>query len=357
MFNSTFNESVGSDGTDKVSLCVISGVLAGVLSFISVSANTIVLIVLYKDPLGCFRKPIAVFIAVLALVDLITGAVVSANHVKGEVSCALGQQPSRPKNGSFASIAAIFTLNAGNYILLALSIERLVAVAYPFYYRHSASLKKTAACVTAILCYSLLFCLLQLTRLPVGIYFMVQVHLNISFPLVAVFIVNILICCILKRRRLRANSMSSEVSDTFNAAKENGRGYEREKEFAITAILIVVLFVLSLIPYYVMIQIEEYCPRCVSARWFIVFRKLSLPLLFVSAAVNPFIYSLRLSQCRRSFRIIFCCLVTSEEQSNGLTRQGTTLTDADNPSLGQADDSSQRERTDTNENLAFDTKL
>ena len=340
-------------------VCAASATLSTVLAFCSVLANTILLIVIYKDPLRCFRKPIGVFVTVLALLDFITGAAVSIHFIKVEISCALHRPTTPPKYGQLATIVSFFALNARNYTLLALSIERLLAVACPFYYRRSASLKKTVACTVAITCYSFLFSLLQLADVPESIYIPIELHLNISFPLAVVIIANIVTWHLLKQHRLRTSSMTSEASEGAPTRDIGGRaGYEREtREFAFTAIVIAVFFAISLIPFYVMFQVEGYCSGCKAAWWFIVCKKISLPLLFVSSAANPFIYIMRLSQCRRSCRIALCCLVSRGKDFDVELKRDTSARSYEvNPSAGSSKAAS-RETGQNNDGLSLDTEL
>lgn len=285
-----------------LTICICSATMAGILSLLAMVANGVLLYVMYKDPIHCFRKPISVLIAALAANDFLTGSVISGLHIRNEISCET-QVDRTTITASFESIISLFAINNGTFLVVGLSVERLIAVAVPFYYRATASGRKTLACAICIVAYSLAFCLLQFTGIPRGIYDMLQVHLNMTFPLVAVLIFNFALLRVLRRYRRRACSMSSDVSD--NSFSANEKRFDIDKQFASTAILIVLFLFISHLPYYLMTLIEVHCSHCAGV-WLVSCRRISLPFLFINAACNPFTYTFRIRQCRRSLKLLFC---------------------------------------------------
>ena len=285
-----------------LAICICSAAMAGILSMLAMVANGVLLYVMYKDPLRCFRKPISVLIAALAVHDFLTGCVVGILHIRNEISCETIPERT-PLTGSFKSIIGLFSINNGTLLVMGLSVERLIAVALPFYYRATASGRKTLLCTVCITAYSLAFCLLQLSGIPEGIYSVLQLHLNMTFPLIAVLIFNFILLRVLSGYRKRVSSMSSDTSDSsFSAAAE--KRIDIDKQFAFTAILIVLFLVLSHSPYYLTTLIEVHCSQC-NEEWFVSCRRISLPFLFINAACNPFTYTFRIPQCRRSLKVLF----------------------------------------------------
>ena len=286
-----------------LAICICSATMAGILSLFAMVANGVLLYVMYKDPLNCFRKPITVLLAALAVNDFLTGSVISTLHILNEISCETRTEGLTVK-GTFETIIGLFAINNGTLLVMGLSGERLIAVALPFYYRATASGRKTFTCVVCIVAYSFLFCLLQLSSIPMGIYYTLQLHFNITFPLVAALIFNFALLRLLRKHRRRTRSMSSDASGDGYFAENDSR-YDMDKQFAFTAILIVLFLVLSHTPYYLMTLIEVHCSHCVQGDWFISCRRISLPFLFINSACNPFTYTFRIRQCRRSFKVLF----------------------------------------------------
>ena len=288
-----------------LALCICSAAVAGILSLFAMVANGVLIYVIYKDPLNCFRKPMTVLIAALAINDFLTGSVIGTFHVLNEISCETGVQSPSAK-GTFETVIGLFALNNTTFLVMGLSGERLIAVTYPFHYRARASGRKTLACVVCIVLYSFVFCLLQVINdISLGIYNALQLHLNMTFPLVAVLIANFVLLRVLRgyRSRRRACSMSSDGSDSYFSTKE--KMFEIEKQFASTAILIVIFLVISHAPYYLMTLIEVHCSDCIDGDWFVFCQRISLPFLFINPACNPFIYTFRIRQCRRSLKVLF----------------------------------------------------
>lgn len=287
-----------------LAICICSAIVTGILSLLAMVANGVLLYVMYKDPLNCFRKPITVLIAALAINDFLTGSITGTFNIVSEIYCISDGIRNVPEAGSFATFIGLFALNNGTLLVMGLSGERLIAVAFPFYYRATASSRKTLTCVVCIVAYSFIFCLLQLSSIPMGIYYTLQLHLNLTFPLVSVLIFNFALLHLLRRYRRRACSMSSEASDSsFAAAME--RRFDIDKQFAFTAILIVLFLVLSHAPFYLMTLIEVHCSHCVQGDWFMIFRRISLSFRFINSACDPFIYTFRIRQCRRSLIVLF----------------------------------------------------
>lgn len=285
-----------------IAICICSAAMAGILSIVAMVANGVLLYVMYKDPLRCFRKPISVVIAALAMQDFLTGSVVGTLHIRNEISCETIPERT-PVTGSFKNIIGLFSINNGTLLVMCLSIERLIAVALPFYYRATASSRKTQLCAVCIVVYSLIFCLLQLSGIPEGVYSALQLHLNMTFPLIAVLIFNFALLRVLRGYRKRVSSMSSDASDSsFSAAAE--KRIDIDKQFALTAFLIVLFLVLSHSPYYLMTLIEVHCSHC-NGEWVVSCRRISLPFLFINAACNPFTYTFRIPECRRSLKVLF----------------------------------------------------
>ena len=200
-------------------------------------------------------------------------------------------------------------------------------MALPFYYRSKASAKKTLTCVLCMAAHSLLFSLLRLGFVPVGIYENLQLHLNMSLPLAAVVIFNFILLRVLHRfyARRRECGSTSSYSSADSYVSSDLRRLEMDKQLAFTAILIVFFLLLSHSPYYVLNLIELYCSRCAQREWCIWFRRVAIPFLFINSACNPFTYTFRISQCRRSFRIVFCKRRATIEVSPRRTQPGKAI--------------------------------
>ena len=300
-------------------ICIFSAAVAGALSLFAMVFNAVALYVMYKDPLNCFRrKSITVLLAALAVSDFLTGSVVSIFYILNSIACDLTGMQSRPVTGNFESIIDVFAHNNGILLIACLSAERLTAVALPFYYRATASSRKTLISVFCLIAYSFVFSLLQLSSIPRGIYLTLQLHLSMTFPLFAVFVLNFGVLHILRRHRRPSCSRNSNSKD-----KHSSVANEHRFDITFTAILIVLLLLISLAPYYIMTLIEFHCSHCVESTWYVPCRQISLLFRFVHCACNPFTYSFRIREFRQSLKALFFKWRNRAELSSTDSRVGS----------------------------------
>ena len=283
----------------RVGVCSTVGALYLIASIITLTINGSLLFVIFKDPLKCFRRPFAVFITGLAVTDFLVGAIGDTTSAKNEFYCVKNEEGET----YFDWIMDYFIDNSATVLVMALSVDRLIAVAFPIYYR--CSLKKTHSAITLLIIwvYCLAFSLLQLTDIPEEIYDTIDVHIHITFALSATGVIYCMIYWFMIRKR-RNLFPSEEVSG--QKVEKNLRNLKREKEFAYTAFLILLALVFTQIPFLVMTKIESNCQSCVETSWFFVCKKFADFLLCISSIVNPFLYGWRVTQFRNSFMAIFC---------------------------------------------------
>ena len=111
-------------------VCLSTGCITLLLCIATTVTNFLLLVVLYKDPVKCFRKPISIFIATVAVLDFLTGAIVDVGRLRKQVICIIGED-SPPTPGDFTVSVAFFTVNSSTLTIVAMSTERFVAVVYP----------------------------------------------------------------------------------------------------------------------------------------------------------------------------------------------------------------------------------
>lgn len=99
------------------SLCLGSGIaFAFLLICISVS-NGFIMVVLYKNPLRCFRKSFSMFLVFIAAVDLFIGTVVCSGEAVMRLLCAFGDGQIT-QDGDVVRVLGYFGINIPFYWLL-----------------------------------------------------------------------------------------------------------------------------------------------------------------------------------------------------------------------------------------------
>lgn len=137
-------------------LCLGSGIVfAFLFLFISVS-NGFIMVVLYRNPLRCFRKPFSMFLVFITAVDLFIGTVVCSGEAVMRLLCAFGDGQI-PQEGDVVTILGYFGINSSVLLATAMSVDRLIATVWPHFYRRKISPRNVV--LFSYLCLFLDFCL------------------------------------------------------------------------------------------------------------------------------------------------------------------------------------------------------
>ena len=287
------------------SLCLASGIPFAVLFFIIGAPNALIFFVLYKDPLRCFRKPFTVFLFFIALVNLFNGVVVCSGETVVRFLCAFGSWRI-PKEGDVIMVLEYIGINSSILLMTAMSIDRLVAIAYPHFYLGKIEPRKLVLFNAVICAFSSIFASVQLTRISIDVYRFIDVYLHITFPIVTMFLAYLKMFLILKKRS-REDLKKHTITPANNPTLYNSRRQRialKERKFAITTFLILLVLLLSLLPYFVANFIEAKCHEYRQQTWFFKFKESALVFLFLNSAVSPFITTWRISELRQSVKIV-----------------------------------------------------
>lgn len=122
-------------------------------SVLTITINGLLLFVIFKDPLNCFRRPFAVLITGLATTDFLVGAIGDTTSAKNEFYCVKNEDGQT----NFDYVMDYFIDNSATVLVIALSVDRLLAVAFPIFYRYSIKTTHSAIAVVAIWVYCLAF--------------------------------------------------------------------------------------------------------------------------------------------------------------------------------------------------------
>ena len=300
------NNSSTEHTTFERVLSLTIGIILLVISLASIIANTLLLTAICFDPYRCFRNVPMVFVANLAVADLLTGFVVDPSYAVYHFGIYQNKHYSKTlKIGDYGSYIAV---NNAIVTIVILIIDRSVAIRKPFLYRRVMTLKSAAIVVAISWIYSGFFCTFPLMGMPEKAYDLLDIHLHVTFTFLSLTLLFAFIYSNLKaekRRKLReVTSMGNIDNPTGKKLKE----MEYHKRLFVTIFLILLLFFLTYSPYAVYIHLDFFCTSCSKSKFYYFLSQTSQPVMYLNSVLNPFIYAWRHKNFRKALRwVVKCC--------------------------------------------------
>lgn len=205
-----------------------------------------------------------------------------------------------------------------------MSVDRLIATVWSHFYRRKISPRTVVLFITVIFVFSLIFALLQLAGVSMDVYRIIDVHLHTTFPLATTTLAYLAIFFFL-RKRARVALQKQTISARNSTLRDIHRikNARMERKIAATSFLILLLLIISLLPYFVVTLLYEKCNDCSKQRWFYTLKESSTVFLFVNSTVNPFLMTFRINELKHSLKIVLG--LTRRNKDQGLTLPTATL--------------------------------
>lgn len=250
------------EGNLEKSLCLGSGIpFVLLILFISVP-NGFVLVVLYRNPLRCFRKAFSAFLVFITAVDLFIGIVVCSGEAVTRFLCAFGGGRI-PNEGDIFRTLGYFGINSSILLATAMSVDRFVAIICPYFYLHKVRPRNIVLCSTIICVFSSIFASLQFAGVSMDVYRVIDVHLHTTFPLTTTTLSYSAIFFFLKKRaRVVLRTQMIVAGNSTLCDIQRIKIAKMEKKIAPFSFLILFLLIISLIPYFVVTLLDEKCNSC-----------------------------------------------------------------------------------------------
>ena len=302
------NSSLNQEFTSRI--FVINGTVLLLFAVLISISNGLLLFALYRDPLKTFRNATAVLVAALGITDFLTGFVTAVDVG----ICHIIEATTNRKVMLQAKIISQVTVRASVFIMTMFAVERFIAVAFPYVYRFSITIKKTLfGCVLCWVFAIVTSCLELLVER--NLYDMIFLYLTFVVPLLTVCFTYCASCWLMKQKAKRLK--------THDARKKKipRQSTKVQTQLTKTATLIILVFILSLLPFWSLTVVARYCKGCAKESWFIACYRFSIPILYSNSALNPLLYAWRMRSYRRSFIALFTDV--RREPSGGHTQSRT----------------------------------
>lgn len=309
--NSTTDSSFESIRTSFI----ISGRFLAVICPLTILANVLLLVAIYKDPFKTFRTPTACFLVGLAITDLVNGLVPEPMATSCYFMCYYHpcEETRCPKIFEIAGILAAITTNSSFFIVLAFTIAQYMAVAFPLKFKRFISVRKTLLCMASIWMYASFFEVLRVTGIPGEVLKKIDLHLHSTISLLFTIFTYVLLQRAF-RKRMAERSSALQTTSTVSTSPTRERGTRKQKRkpvvernfVRLNLLLIVILLVCSqpsAISWYVYFYSDESTRN--SETLFVV-RVLADNTLYLKFLLDPFLFAWRLPNYRAALKKALC---------------------------------------------------
>lgn len=312
LFQNTSTESPSASPVDVVISPNVAYMVAElIIAFLSTVGNLMVC-----AAVGLNRKLRTVtnyFLVSLAVADICVGTVA--------IPCAILTDVGLPRHRFYLcllmlSVLIMFT-QSSIFSLLAVAVERYVAIFMPFRYQVLMTPRNATLVIVATWLLAFLIGLVPLMGwhkkqpdsghcffvLVVDMTYMVYFNFFacVLTPLVIMFLIYARIFIMVKQQVRR---IAAEQSGHGDAQARAAASIRREMKTATTLFLVLFLFTVCWIPLHVINCFLLLCPRC-SVPFELLLTAIILS--HANSAVNPFLYAYTMTAFRDTFRAIFMC--------------------------------------------------
>ena len=278
---------IRSDSTFFLCLTVAGFTLALLITVTS----SVLLVTIFRESRSLLERPPSLLITNLCVSDLVAG-LIAGNLGAIQALYRYQQRPVPDRLDVVVRVVLGLTLFVRSGTIVALSYDRYIAVAHPFHYRSTITKPRYKIFIALTWVVSSILCLLQLASIPEKIVSITYAHTHASVPMMLLTVIYFkLFRALTKRRReLRAVGMMNKAV------------WDRQRDMVVTILIVLTMFYGTVFPALISLHLGYFCKPCKQS---LTFKKLEIIFfwfLFLTSAVNPFVYAWRVSKYRRALK-------------------------------------------------------
>jgi hypothetical protein len=272
------------------------------LSFLAlgtIAANGFTLYAIYKDPLKCFRTPLTIFITAIIVSDFLTGLIV-------EPVLAAWKAIDFRHIGLLRSIQVVsmITINTSFFIILALAVAQLMALAIPIVYDQWLTNRSAKIIVACIWTYSCLFSVLpEIFNMSLSTFYKIDLILNITLVTIALIVVYLITYVVFKR----SVTQLGENIEHPQPANNQQPNEKVEKDFLKGTFILTMVLIITVWPFMITLYIWIFNPYVNMAA--VVDEYIALiiceDVLYLKFLWDPLIFILRVAKYRKAVVLVF----------------------------------------------------
>lgn len=297
------------------------GICLSVISLLTVSANILLLIAVWKDPEKSFRSPTTYFLIGLGITDLLTGATTEPFFALYYIMRFLRGGENIP-----ASISRLYevgqsistvTISSSYLIILGLSMSQYIAIKWPHKYKVLITRNRVIVSVLFSWLYFICFILVLTVSPNIDTDLFLKVDLALHPVLISsvLFITLILLYRVFMRQVQQRKSFRDSEKKLQGAPQ--GRSDNLQRQFTIVTFYLAAILLISALPH-IAVQFVWLYANLPTEGIYYIFMALRIRdlLLFLKVALDAFIYAWRLPAYRQALKKSLKCLkATRKPQS------------------------------------------
>ena len=296
------------------------GICLSVMSLLTVSANVLLLIAVWKDPEKSFRSPTTYFLIGLGITDLLTGATTEPFFALYYIMRFLHGGENIPASISRLhevgqSISTV-TISSSYLIILGLSMSQYIAIKWP--HKYKVLITRNRVIVSVLLSWLYFVCfILVLTFSPnidTDLFLKVDLALHPVLISSVLFITLILLYRVFMKQVQRRKSFRESEKKPQVAGGAKGRSDNLQRQFTIVTLYLAAILLISALPHIAVQFVWLYADLPMEGSYYI-FMALRIRdlLLFLKVALDAFIYAWRLPAYRQALKKSLKCSKTTRK--------------------------------------------
>ena len=277
-----------------------------VVSFITIVANALLLLVILIDPLKTFKNSTSYFLIGLAISDLLTAMI----QLPLTSSCFIFYYLQGPEQGlnlcaeifiELGQTQTAITLTVSFLIVFAFTFTQFVIVSSPLKYARLVTSRKVGIWVVILYVYCVLFWVSQYWGIPIEVLGKIDVFLHTLIIPYVTIVFYVLLHCTFKRKMAASKKLSSE-SQIQQGSNETQSNRIQRKFITVNCILIAILFFTSQ-PSAIFWLLSEFWFQEITPRLLTINLMID-NILYLKIVLDPFVYAWRLPKYREALRVI-----------------------------------------------------
>lgn len=289
------------------------GICLSIMSLLTVSANILLLLAVWKDPEKSFRSPTTYFLIGLGITDLLTGATTEPFFALYYIMRFLRSGKNIPLSISRLyevgrSISTV-TISSSYLIVLGLSMSQYIAIKWPHKYRVLITRNRVIVSVLFSWLYFICFTLVLTFSPNIDTVLFLKVDLALHPVLISsvLFITLILLYRVFMKQVQQRKSFRESEQKLQGSAKRSRADY-LQRQFTIVTLYLAAVLLISALPH-IAVQFVWLYADLPTEGFYYIFMTLRIRdlMLFLKVALDAFIYAWRLPAYRQALKKSLKC--------------------------------------------------